>query len=947
MTDYKDTLNLPQTDFPMKADLAKREPEMLAFWEKNSLYTKLRTQHKNRPKFILHDGPPYANGSIHIGHALNKILKDIVLKSKTLAGFDTPYVPGWDCHGLPIELNVEKSLQETGKKVTPKEFRSLCRDYAQSQMERQRASFKRLGILGDWDNPYMTMDFTFEADIIRTLAKIISNGHLYRGSKPVHWCVECGSALAEAELEYQDKTSLAIDVRFTAVDPAAFLARMNKKLKTHESPVSQISIIIWTTTPWTLPANQAVALHPNVEYALIAYQHEGTAAYLITAATLAASTITRFGIDDYHIVASCLGEALEHLTLQHPFLDRKVPVVLGDHVTVETGTGAVHTAPVHGQEDYVIGSQYGLSMENPVNDQGCFIEGTPFFAGEHVYEVNEHVVAVLQEKNTLMHVESIQHSYPHCWRHKKPLIFRATPQWFISMDQNGLRTGALAAIDQVQWSPEWGHARIASMVSQRPDWCISRQRLWGTPITLFVHRETDELHPNTPALIEAVAQLVEKEGVDAWNELQPEILLGEDAKHYRKVTDTLDVWFDSGASHACILERRSDLAWPADMYLEGSDQYRGWLQSSLLTATAIEGIAPYKIVLSHGFILDTQGNKMSKSLGNVILPEKVWNTLGADILRLWVASSDFRNEASVSDEILQRTAESYRRIRNTARFLISNLFDFNPQQNLLPTQDLLALDQWAVSRAQQLQTEIQQAYAEFQFHWVSQKIQQFCTVDMGSFYLDIIKDRQYTCSKNSRARRSVQTAMYHILQALVRWLAPILSFTAEEIWQNLPWKKQEESVFFEVWYDFEQMTGKALIQMSNNNFWQSLMQVREQVNRELEKARTTGIIGSGLAAEVDLYCTNDLYATLAKMQDELRFVFITSDARIHPLSARDNNALATEMPNLWISVHVSPHTKCQRCWHRRADVGKNADYAELCARCVENVVGCGEIRNYA
>lgn len=938
-TDYKDTLNLPQTDFPMKADLAKREPLTLTFWEKQQIYTKLRALCSGREKFILHDGPPYANGRIHIGHALNKTLKDIVLKSKAMAGFDTPFVPGWDCHGLPIELNVERMLEKDKKKVTPREFRKICREYAHSQMEQQREEFKRLGIFGDWEHPYLTMDFAFEADIIRTLQRIIANGHLLRGSKPVHWCVQCASALAEAEVEYKDKTSTAIDVRFTAVNSSAILARFN--VNDDDLPVS---VVIWTTTPWTLPANQAVALNPNVDYALVRCTQAQQTEYLIMAASLVEAVMTRCKIAQYEVVATCLGEALESLQLHHPFLGRRVPIVLGEHVTVETGTGAVHTAPAHGDDDYVIGNRYGLAIDNPVDDQGRFIEGTPFFAGEHVYKVDDHVLQVLTEQNALLHSEKLQHSYPHCWRHKTPLIFRATPQWFISMEQNGLRTQALAAIDRTQWSPEWAQARIASMIVQRPDWCISRQRTWGTPLTLFVHRQTDELHPNTLALMEKVAELVEKEGVDAWYDLEPETLLGKDAENYRKVTDTLDVWFDSGASHASVLMRRPDLSWPADMYLEGSDQYRGWFQSSLLTATAIQGESPYKISLSHGFTIDTQGQKMSKSLGNVILPEKVWNSLGADILRLWTASTDYRAEAAISDEILQRCTETYRRIRNTARFLMSNLFDFDPSQHLLPTTDLLALDRWAVTRAKQLQVEIKQDYAAFQFHLVTKKIQHFCTIDMGSFYLDIIKDRQYTMPKNSHARRSAQTAMYHILEALVRWLAPILSFTAEEIWQYLPWR-QQESVFMGTWY--ESFGDSVVDKVYDEDFWSLLMQVREEVNRELEKARNSGLIGSGLAAEVNLFCEDVLLQQLAKLGDELRFVLITSEANISGLAARDASATQTQLPGLWVTVTPATGEKCQRCWHRRTDVGQDVEHPLLCARCVENISGQGEVRKYA
>ncbi len=1032
MTDYKNTLNLPQTDFAMKADLSKREPKWLQFWETQEIYSCLRDQAKreNRPKFILHDGPPYANGRIHIGHALNKILKDIVLKSKTLSGFDTPYVPGWDCHGLPIELNVEKKLKDTKKTVSPEVFRQLCRDYAQSQMEGQRTAFKRLGVLGDWENPYMTMDFTFEADIIRTLASMIANGHLHRGSKPVHWCTECGSALAEAEVEYQDKISLAIDVRFHAVNPQDFLSRMDKPIseiytrrisrnwvgvaganhrgicdirEDGESPVTTtpelerqwvdpLSIVIWTTTPWTLPANQAVALNPNIEYVLVFIEnHMGTSEYLIIAASLAQSALSRMGVTNHHILASCLGEALEGLLLRHPFLEKTVPIILGDHVTTDAGTGAVHTAPAHGQDDYVIGNRYGLTIENPVNDKGVFIENTPFFAGEHVYKANEHVVDVLKEKQALLHSEKITHSYPHCWRHKKPLIFRATPQWFISMEQANLRTEALKAIEQVQWSPQWAQARMASMIVQRPDWCISRQRLWGTPIALFVHRDTDALHPNTPHLIEKIAQLVEKQGVEAWYQLNPETLLGEDAKQYRPVTDTLDVWFDAGCSHAAVLSRRAELHSPADLYLEGSDQYRGWFQSSLLTAIAMhkadegkhaispsplvgEGAhradegkyeafskAPYKQVLSHGYVLDNQGEKMSKSLGNVILPEKICDSLGADVLRLWVASSDFRSEPNISDEILKRTSETYRRIRNTARFLISNLFDFNPDEHLVPFAQLVKLDQWAIHRTKEAQEKIIQDYDQFEFHVVSQSIQRFCTVDMGHFYLDIIKDRQYTTPKNSHARRSAQTAMYHILQALTRWLVPILSFTAEEIFQHFPWQlsaEKTDSVLLTTWYD---AWGDVQFSEVDKQFWAMLMQMRESVNMQLEEARNLGDIGSGLAAEVTLTIdphhstANPLAPGVLDMQfkaigDELRFVFITSAVTIQfsPYDPRPN-----QKHYLWdgcsgyVNIQPSTHEKCERCWHRRADVGEHTTHPTLCLRCIENVDGQGEARIYA
>lgn len=940
MVDYKNTLNLPKTDFPMRADLAKREPQMLRFWQEIDLYQQLQTTRHNCPKYVLHDGPPYANGHIHIGHALNKILKDIVNKSKLMSGFITPYVPGWDCHGLPIELNVEKERGKAGEKISHAEFRKACRAYARSQMEIQREEFKRLGVLGDWNNPYLTMDFHYEADIIRALAKIIANGHVVRGSKPVHWCVNCMSALAEAELEYQDKTSLAVDVRFKVVDSDMMLSRFSHKITGNPA----IYFPVWTTTPWTLPANEAIAVNANVEYVLIQCQTDHELFYMVTGGALAAQVMLQYGIKHYRIIASSVGESLENLKVQHPFLDKQVPIILADYVTVDAGTGIVSTAPAHGPEDYVVCSRYGISSHNPVDDKGCFLPNTPFFAGEHVFKVGDHLLDVLKEKGSLIRADQYQHSYPHCWRHKTPLILRATPQWFISMDQKHLRTKALETIEKVEWSPQWGQARMADMIVQRPDWCISRQRSWGTPITLFVHKETEELHPDMPAIMEKIANLVEKEGIDAWFELQPETLLGKEAEHYYKVADTLDVWFDSGVSHACVLMRRSQLSWPANIYLEGSDQFRGWFQTALLTGVAMQDQSPYHMVLSHGFTVDAHGRKMSKSLGNVIAPEKVWNTMGADVLRLWVSSTDYREEQSVSDEILKRTSESYRRIRNTARYLLSNLCDFDPALHKVPFEKMLILDRWAVDRTRSLQAEILKAYEDFQFHLVSQKIHHFCTMDMGSFYLDIIKDRQYTTQTNSRSRRSAQTAMYYILEALVRWLAPILSFTAEEIWQFIPWKKQP-SVFLNTWY--QDFPALSVSDEFNQAFWLRVMQVRDNVNRQLENARNAGKIGAGLEAEVTLYCDEQLLKQLGKMGDELRFVLITSYAHILPIAQKNELAEPTELPELWVSIMPTHHPKCVRCWHRREDVGKNNAHPEICIRCVENVDGEGEVRLFA
>ncbi|MGD8641927.1 MAG: isoleucine--tRNA ligase, partial [Gammaproteobacteria bacterium] len=786
MADYKDTLNLPSTDFPMRGNLAQREPQMLKRWDDMDLYQKMREQAQGKPVFILHDGPPYANGDIHIGHAVNKILKDIIVKSKVLNGMDAPYVPGWDCHGLPIELQVEKKKGKAGVKISEQQFRQACRDYAQRQVDGQRKDFIRLGVFGDWDNPYLTMDYQTEADIVRALGAIINAGHLHKGSKPVHWCADCGSALAEAEVEYEDKTSPAIDVRFKVVDDADFMSRCHSADGKEHSGKGPISVVIWTTTPWTLPANQAVALNPELDYVVVEVDGQYGVERLVLADALLKDTIGRYECEEHHVVAYCKGADLEGVKLHHPFYEREVPVILGDHVTTESGTGAVHTAPGHGQDDYVVGMRYNLPVENPVGGNGCFLEGTELFAGEHVFKANDHVIEVLKAKGALVHDESLRHSYPHCWRHKTPIIFRATPQWFISMDQNGLRDTAMQAIKDTRWMPDWGQARIEGMVKNRPDWCISRQRTWGVPIPLFVNKQSGELHPETGRLIEDVAKRIEQSGIDAWFGLSAEELLGADAETYDKVTDTLDVWFDSGVTHYSVLERNPQLSVPADLYLEGSDQHRGWFQSSLLTSVAMRNAAPYKAVLTHGFTVDAKGQKMSKSKGNVVAPQKVMNQLGADILRLWVAATDYRGEMSVSDEILKRTADAYRRMRNTARFLLGNLNGFDARRHMVGLDDMISLDRWAVERARQLQQDLLKAYDEYEFHLVYQRIHHFCSVDMGSFYLDVIKDRQYTTQADSLARRSAQSAMYHIVEALARWLAPILSFTADEIWQAIP-----------------------------------------------------------------------------------------------------------------------------------------------------------------
>ncbi|MEZ5503946.1 MAG: isoleucine--tRNA ligase [Halioglobus sp.] len=934
MSDYKDTLNLPVTAFPMKASLAQREPQRLQQWQAMGLYEKIRQACAGRPKFILHDGPPYANGELHVGHAVNKILKDIIVKSRTLDGYDAPYVPGWDCHGLPIELNVEKKVGKPGDKVTPTEFRNKCREYAARQIEAQRRDFVRMGVIGDWANPYLTMDFKFEADIVRALSRVVENGHLHKGCKPVHWCMDCGSALAEAEVEYQDKRSQAIDVAFTAIDPAAFNAALGTTY------AGEIAVPIWTTTPWTLPANMAVSLHPELDYVLI----EGSGRALVVAEELAQSCAARFGLEAPTVLGRCKGAALENLLLRHCFLDRAVPVILGDHVTVEAGTGAVHTAPAHGQEDFEVGQKYDLAVYNPVGGNGVFLPDTEYFAGQHVLKANADIIALLRERGVLLHHEEFEHSYPHCWRHKTPIIFRATPQWFVSMHQQGLLDKALAAVGTVQWMPDWGRARIDGMLAKRPDWCISRQRTWGVPIALFIHRETGALHPRTTELMEQVALRMERTGVDAWFDLDASELLGEEAGDYEKVTDTLDVWFDSGVTHACVLRQRRELQFPADLYLEGSDQHRGWFQSSLLTGIAIEGMAPYKAVLTHGFTVDGDGRKMSKSLGNILPARKAMDEQGADILRLWVAATDYRGELAVSDEIFKRTADSYRRIRNTARFLLSNLNGFDPASDAVKFSDMLSLDRWAVDRALQLHGEMVAAYRGYQFHQIYQKLHNFCANDLGGFYLDVIKDRQYTTQADSLARRSAQTAMFHIGEALVRWIAPILSFTAEEIWENLPGERSL-SVLLEQWY----VGLQALAPEENMGraFWEKVMTVRAAVNKAMEAQRSAGALRGSLDAAVTLYCAPDLLATLRTLGEELRFVLITSDATLAPLDAAVTDAVATEMPELRVQIAQAGQEKCERCWHRRADVGQHAAHPTLCGRCIENIEGEGERREFA
>ncbi len=950
--DYKSTINLPKTDFAMKANLAVREPAILADWYAKHRYEEIQKRTASRKQaFILHDGPPYANGVIHTGHAVNKVLKDIVVKSKLLAGFRSPYVPGWDCHGLPIEIAVEKEFGKVGQKLDATQFRQKCREYAARQIDLQRADFKRLGILGDWDHPYLTMDSKFEADMLRALARIYANGHVTRGFKPVHWCFDCGSALAEAEIEYADKVSPAVDVAYDAIDPKSLAAKFGVEV----DDGTIVAVPIWTTTPWTLPASLAISLGPDLEYVLV----EGPArddkrVLLVVASALASKALERYDVSGVSVSAgsnSCIGADLEGLKLKHPFYDREIPLLLGDHVTAEDGTGAVHTAPGHGVEDFTVSRQYGLiekysaSELNPIGGNGVYLPGTPIFEGQFIWKANDSITELLRSNGHLLAHSKLEHSYPHCWRHKTPVAFRATPQWFISMEKEGLRATALKAIKDVRWIPTWGEERIAGMIAGRPDWCISRQRTWGVPIALFVDKVSQLPHPRSVELFEQVAQLVEQDGIDAWFTLDTKDILGSDADQYEKVVDVLDVWFDSGVTHFTVLDQRENLARkPGDkvMYLEGSDQHRGWFHSSLLTSSAIHGKAPYDEVLTHGFTVDVNGRKMSKSLGNVIAPQKVVDSLGADVLRLWIASTDYRNEMTVADEIFKRTADAYRRIRNTARFLLGNLDGFDPTLNLLPVEKCLLLDQWAVQQAHDVQTAVIAAYERYDFSEIVQRVQNFCTNEMGSLYLDITKDRLYTMPTDSHGRRSAQSAMFRILEGLVRWLAPITSFTAEEIWPLLPGKRSE-SVLFETWYDGLDATQASPEQRKS---WNELLEIRETTSKVLEGMRAAGAIGASLQAEVTLYldaATRERHAAIA---DELRFFFITSELTIADIAEKSADAVHVEGVEAWVVAKPSSASKCVRCWHYRADVGTHADDLELCGRCIGNIEGQGETRRW-
>ena len=940
MSNYKHTLNLPKTDFPMRGNLAQREPEILARWKELDVYKKIREASANRDKrFVLHDGPPYANGDIHIGHAVNKVIKDMIVKSKQLDGCDSPYIPGWDCHGLPIENKVESEIGKPGEDVDEGTFRARCREYAEQQINGQREDFKRLGVFGEWDKPYLTMAYKNEAGIVRALGKMIEKGHVYKGTKPVYWSVGARSALAEAEVEYKDKKSTSIDVRFSAVDNDALHKACNSDRT--ELP---LSVVIWTTTPWTIPGNLGVALHPELEYSVVECDLGIGAECIVLASDLIDDCMKRYQCENYKSVSTFLGADIEKLLLQHPFYDRTSLIVLGDYVTTEAGTGAVHTAPDHGVDDFITGKKYDLGILNNVGAKGTYESFVEKFAGEHVYKVETHILEELTAANKLVLSESFQHSYPHCWRTGTPIIFRATPQWFVSMEKENLRRDALAAIKKVRWVPAWGEARIDSMIATRPDWCISRQRYWGVPIPLFIHKETGELHPDTMPMLEKAASHIEEGGIQAWFDLGIDDFIKQDADQYEKSTDVLDVWFDSGTTYSHVLQQR-DQPYPADMYLEGSDQHRGWFHSSLLTSASINGIAPYKQVLTHGFTVDAKGRKMSKSVGNVIAPQKVMKTLGADIIRLWVSSADYSGEMSVSDEILNRMSDSYRRIRNTIRFLLANMNGFDPTTDLVPIDEMLALDQWAIDQTLSLQNDIRTAFDDYQFHTVYQRLHNFCSSELGGFYLDIVKDRQYTTQADSHARRSAQSAMFHIAEAMTRWISPVLSFTAEEIWRHLP-GEHSETVFTETYYQHLQpLASNALL---SRDEWDRVVKVRMEVSRALEKLRVDGQIGGALDAEVSLYCDTDTESLLKRLDDELRFILITSEATVGSLSNKPDSAVKAEIETgeLWIGSKASEHGKCERCWHHRSDVGSNDAHPTLCTRCIQNIDGDGEPRRF-
>jgi len=919
--DYKSTVFLPTTDFPMRGNLPQAEPERLAKWEEQDLYGAIRAARKGAPKFVLHDGPPYANGSIHIGHAVNKVLKDIVVRSRSMMGFDAPYVPGWDCHGLPIELKVEEKFKKKKRKkedISDSEFRAECRSYASGQIDVQREEFKRLGVIGDWQNPYITMDYHFEANTVREIGKFLENGGLYKGAKPVHWCVSCATALAEAEVEYEDHTSHSIYVKFAAgedltdIDPALSV----------NNP-GDLSIVIWTTTPWTIPANLAVSVGPAIEYSAVKITDIGensnlkTGEILILAEDLRAATMSAIGSEG-EVIARFNGEKLDKRRFRHPYLDQDAPILVGEHVTLEAGTGSVHTAPGHGQEDYEIGMKYNLPAFNPVGDTGVFEAGTPVVEGRHVYQANAIMVEYLQSCGALLETSEVRHSYPHCWRCHKPLIFRATPQWFISMDNNGLRDKALAEISKTSFVPEWGEKRIRGMVEQRPDWCVSRQRNWGVPITAIRCTSCSSHKVTTPEVLEGIALQVEKEGADVWfardvTAFLPAGATCPDCGHdeFEKETDILDVWFDSGSTHACVLEQRDDLGSPADLYLEGSDQHRGWFQSSLLESVGTRGVAPFKGVLTHGFVVDKNGNKMSKSRGNVIAPQKIIQQMGADILRLWIASSDYSADIRISDEIVKQLAEAYRRIRNTIRFLLGNLDGFDPQRDAVPIAQRTPLDQWASHRLSQLERHVHSCNESYQFHRIHQEIHNFCSVDLGGFYLDVIKDRLYCDAQDSTRRASARATLYDLADTLIRLIAPLLPFTAEEAWEYLP-GSDDKSIHLQT---FHSVADTSIDEAA----WEAFFAIREQINTALDQAKKDKVIGSSIASTVTANLDASFAVALGETYEQLLIVAKVEAGDV-------------------ISVKASDGIKCPRCWNVAAPHdASHAEHPELCPRCFDVV----------
>ena len=923
--DYKKTLNLPQTDFPMKANLASREPQQLQKWEQMRLHDKLRERSRGRERFILHDGPPYANGHIHIGTALNKILKDIIVRSRQMEGYDSIYVPGWDCHGLPIEHNVDKELGEKKKTLSLAEVRKLCRAYADKYIDIQREEFKRLGVMGLWEDPYLTMNYVYEATIARECGKFALDGSLFRSKKPIYWCNDCRTALAEAEIEYADEASPSVYVKFAMKDDLA--------ADYPELAGKTVSVVIWTTTPWTLPANLAVALHPQLPYAAV---DVGNDEVFILARDLVAACMATFGIDNYRILVEIDPHKLEKKRSVHPLYGRDSLIILADHVTLDAGTGCVHTAPGHGREDYEVGLDYDLDIYSPVDDRGCFTDEVGLFNGQFVFEANANINAKLNELGVLIKEETIEHAYPHCWRCKQPVIFRATPQWFISMEKTGLRKKSLAEIDRVQWVPHWGRDRIYGMIENRPDWCVSRQRAWGVPITVFYCQQCEELLLDE-TLMEKVYNLFAQHGADIWFEVDTDHFLPSGtvckncgATTFNKENDILDVWFDSGVSHAAVLEQRDYLKWPADLYLEGSDQHRGWFHSSLLTAVGTRAKAPYDAVLTHGFVVDAEGRKMSKSLGNVIAPKEVIDKYGAEILRLWVTASDYREDIRISENILKQLTDAYRRIRNTSRFMLGNLFDFHPQTDTVEIEDMLEIDRFALHRLQELTERLLRAYRDYDYHVIYHRLYNYCTLDLSAFYLDVLKDRLYTSPATSAERRSAQTAIYHILKTMALLMAPILAFTADEIWQHLPRQDDEaESIHMQLLPDVRpEWKDEAL-----NGNWRRILEVRAEVTKALEEARAQKQIGHPLDAAVTLTAGKQLYELLAPYSTQLRTIFIVSKAELEGDPALDNIDAGDALAQLSIRVEPASAPKCERCWIHKPSVGSVADHPTICNRC--------------